>query len=77
MSHDQRNVGRGFRKDFQQSGQNSQYRNETAGLNSNETSVKTIHAEVMVYRRGIGSPKGAQNRRRWTRESPGHVKDSL
>ena len=48
MSHEQRNVGRGFRKDFQQSGHNSQYRNERAGLDSNETSVKTIHEEVMV-----------------------------
>ena len=35
-------------KIFQQSGQNSQYRNERAGLDSNETSVKTIHEEVMV-----------------------------
>ena len=48
MSHEQRNVSRGFRKDFQQSGQNSQHRNERAGSNSNETSVKTIHEEVMV-----------------------------
>ena len=48
MSHEQRNVGRGFRKDFQQSSQNSQYRNERAGSDSNETSVKTIHEEVMV-----------------------------
>jgi len=50
MSHEQRNVGRGFRKDFQQqqSRQNSQYRNERAGLDSNETSVKTIHEEIMV-----------------------------
>jgi len=48
MSHEQRNVGRGFRKDFQQSGKNSQYRNERAGSDSNETSVKTIHEEVMV-----------------------------
>jgi len=39
MSHEQRNVGRGFRKDFQQSGQNSQYRNERAGLDSNETKL--------------------------------------
>jgi len=48
MSHEQRNVGRGFRKDFQQSGQNSQYRNERAGSDSNETSVKTIYEKVMV-----------------------------
>jgi len=48
MSHEQRNVGRGFRKDFQQSSQNSQYKNERAGSDSNETSVKTIHEEVMV-----------------------------
>jgi len=48
MSHEQRNVGRGFTKDFQQSGQNSQYRNERARLDSNETSVKTIHEELMV-----------------------------
>ena len=48
MSHEQRHVGRGFRKDFQQSGQNSQYRNERAGSDSNETSAKTIHEEVMV-----------------------------
>jgi len=48
MSHEQRNVGRGFRKDFQQSSQNSQYRNERDGSDSNETSVKTIHEEVMV-----------------------------
>jgi len=37
-SHEQRNVGRGFRKDFQQSSQNNQYRNERAGSDSNETS---------------------------------------
>jgi len=49
MSHEQRNVGSGFRKDFQQSCENSQYRNERAGSDSNETSVKTIHEEVMVY----------------------------
>jgi len=48
MSREQRNVGRGFRKYFQQSGQNSQYRTEKAGSDSNETSVKTIHEEVMV-----------------------------
>ena len=48
MSHEQRNVGRGFRNDFQQSGQNSQYRNERAGSDSNETSAKTIHEEVIV-----------------------------
>ena len=48
MSHEQRNVGKGFRKDFQQSSQNGQYRNERAGSDSNETSVKTIHEEVMV-----------------------------
>jgi len=48
MSHEQRNVGRGFRKDFQQSGQNSQYRNERAGSDRNETNVKTNHEEVMV-----------------------------
>jgi len=48
VSHEQRNGGRGFRKDFQQSSQNIQYRNERAGLDSNETSVKTIHEEVMV-----------------------------
>jgi len=43
MSHEQRNVGIGFRKDFQQSVQNSQYRNDRAGSDSNETSVETIH----------------------------------
>ena len=48
MSYEQRNDGGGFRKDFQQSGQNSQYRNERAGSDGNETSVKTIHEEVMV-----------------------------
>jgi len=48
MSREQRNVGRGFRKDFQHSRPNSQYRNERAGSDSNETSVKTIHEEVMV-----------------------------
>ena len=48
MRHEQRNVGRGFRKDFQQSGQNSQYRSERAGSDSNESSVKTIHEEVIV-----------------------------
>jgi len=37
MSLEQRNVGRGFRKDFQQSSQNSQYRNVRAGSDSNET----------------------------------------
>jgi len=39
---------RGFRKEFQQSGQNSSYRNKGAGSDSNETSVKTIHEDVMV-----------------------------
>ena len=48
MSHEQRTVGMGFRKDFQQSGQNGQYRNERAASDSNETSVKTIHEEVIV-----------------------------
>ena len=48
VSHEQRNDGRGFRKDFQQSGQNSNYRNERAGSDVNETSVKTIHEEVVV-----------------------------
>ena len=48
MSHEQRNVSRGFRKEFKQSSQNSQYRNERAGSDSNETSVKTIHEELMV-----------------------------
>jgi len=48
MSREQRNVGRGFRIDFQQSGQNSQYRNETIGSDSNETSVKQIREELTV-----------------------------
>jgi len=48
MSHEQRNVGRGFRKDFQQSGHNSQYRNERARSDSSETRAKTIHEEAMV-----------------------------
>ena len=34
MSYEQRNYGRGFRKDFEQSGQNSNYRNERAGSDS-------------------------------------------
>jgi len=46
MSHDQRNGGRGFRKEYQQSGQNSSYRDERAGTDSNETCVKTIHEEM-------------------------------
>jgi len=37
-----------IKSDFQQSSQNSQYRNERAGLDSNGTSVKTIHEEVIV-----------------------------
>ena len=48
MSYEQRNDGRGFRKEFQQSGQNSIYGNERAGSDGNEMSVKTIHEEVMV-----------------------------
>jgi len=48
MSHDQRNDGRGFRKEFQQSGQNSSYRDERAGTDSNETCVKTVHEEMMM-----------------------------
>jgi len=48
MSHEKRNVGRGVRKDFQQSSQNSQYINERAGLDSNETSLKAIHEEVII-----------------------------
>jgi len=48
MSHGQRNDGRGFRKEFQQSDQNSSYRNERVGSDSNEAIVKTIHEEVMV-----------------------------
>ena len=48
MSHEQRNDGKGLRKDFQQSSQNSNYRNETAGSDVNQTSVKTIHEDVMV-----------------------------
>jgi len=47
MSHEQRNLGRGFRKDFQHNSQNSQYRNERAGSDSNQTSVKTIHEGVV------------------------------
>jgi len=48
MSYEQRNDGRGFRKEFQRSDQNSSYRNERARLDNNETSVKTIHEEVKV-----------------------------
>jgi len=48
MSHDQRNDGRGFRKEFQQSCQNRSYRDGRAGPDNNETSVKTIREEVMV-----------------------------
>ena len=43
MSYEQRNDGRGFRREFQQSGQNASYRNEKSGTDVNETSVKTIH----------------------------------
>jgi len=53
VSHEQRNDGRGFRKDFQQSCQNSNYRNDRAGSDVNELECGSM-PNVMVALANIG-----------------------
>ena len=53
MSHEQRNGGRRFKREFHQSGQNANDTNERSESDVNtrfiNPSVKTIHEEVMTY----------------------------
>ena len=42
-----RNDRKKFRRDYQQSGQSGNYRNDRGGSDANETSLKTVHDSVM------------------------------